>query len=167
METDLWIEGVYFPRFSARECTQELWPVMDDRLFQRTINGTLLFLGHEKDLKYKTIMTCNDQSMPVMGHISKGSMVKVGCLQFISQPLLKETTKLCRSCIEGSISVFSMNHTATEFTSRLEENDIYIESKEGCYVTFRPILCMRVIDFRFIQHEWGEKNGWSITLEEV
>lgn len=167
METELWISGVHFPRFSARGCTQELWPIMDERLFQRTINGRLLFLGRESDVKYRTTITCHDYAFPVMGHMSKGSMVDVGCLQPISQPIVEEWTRLCRPCIEGSMAVFTKDHTEAVFDTTIEDCGVVIKSKEGAYVRFRPILCMRVLDFRFTHHEWGDKNGWSISLEEV
>lgn len=167
METELWISGVHFPQFSARGCVQELWPVMDDRLFQRTINGTLLFLGHDSDVKYRTIITCHDYAFPVIGHISKGEMVHVGCLHTISQPIMNGRTRFCRPFIEGSVSVFGQDHVEVPFTVVKGDQGGDIISESGVYAKFRPILCMRVLDFRLTHHEWGDKNGWSITLEEV
>ncbi|MBX9977743.1 MAG: hypothetical protein K2X98_05820 [Alphaproteobacteria bacterium] len=166
METELWIEGVGFPLFSARGCVQELIPVPgNDNLFQRTVNGDLIYLGDDSDVKYRTTIKCQDKEVPAFAHLWRGSLVKVGCMQPLIQPLSNGKATLSKPFIDGSVKVCNRTHKSVPFN--LLGQDIRSEDCDDGYVIYRPILSMCLMDFLLSHNEWGAKAGWNLTLEEV
>lgn len=164
MGTDLWIEGVGFPPFSARGCVQELTPIpLSNEAFQRTVNGKLIYFGREEDMKYRTKIACQDKGAPSMGHMWRGSVMRVGCIQTLTHKIKEGAVGLMRPFIKDSVQVFDDEHVSMSFTF---DDKNRVVSKGG-YVTFRPILSMTLVDFSLNYDEWGGKMGWTLTLEEV
>lgn len=166
METELWIEGVGFPLFSARGCVQELVPVPgNDSLFQRTVNGALIYLGNASDVKYRTTIKCQDKEVPAFAHLWRGSLVKVGCMQPLIQPFQEGKATLSKPFVDGSVRVCDRAHKNVPF--KLSGQDVKTDDVTDGYVIYRPILSMCLIDFIMSHNEWGAKAGWSLTLEEI
>jgi hypothetical protein len=42
-----------------------------------------------------------------------------------------------------------------------------LEGGQKGYLSYRPILTMRVISFHLETDEWGAEVGWTLTLEEI
>ncbi len=166
METLLKIEGIEFPAFSARGCQQNLSIVSEADLFQRTINGELLFLGDEGGAKYTSTLTCQDKDIPALAHLSRGAVVKVSCIQTLTQPLKAGKATPIRSVVDGSLACFDIKGRKIPF--KVSKGGVVDSGAihEG-YVRFRPILTMRIINFHFKIDEWGAKVGWTLELEEV
>ncbi len=166
METELWLSGVGFPRFSARGCVQELYPIVAQKdIFQRTVNGDLVYLGGESDVKYGTTIKCQDKNIPAFAHLWRGSLIEVGCLQSLIQTCESLKTTLGRPFIKGSLRVFNAAYEGVK-DYILNGQEVTVVSSGG-YVSYRPILSMRLTDFTLTHNEWGSKVGWSLTLEEA
>lgn len=165
METLLQIEGVGFPAFSARGCQQDLSLIQEPELFKRTINGELLFLGEEGHGKYTSTITCQDKGIPAISHLSRGAVVKVSCIQTLTQPLVEGKATLTRPSVPGSLLCFDGSGKKEAF--HVTEELLTPESASEGFIRFRPILTMRILHFRFKTDEWGAKVGWALELEEV
>ena len=76
METELILSVGGFPPLSARGCKQELIPVSKGAL-RRTINGELVLVGNQ-DLKYKSIIQCDDKTSLATNGLYPGAEVMVG-----------------------------------------------------------------------------------------
>ena len=164
-ETALTIEGMNFPQFSARGCVQELTPVVRKELFRRTINHELIYLGKEGEEKYISKITCQDQGIPEMAHLWRGSIVKVGCLATLSQPLKAGEATLAKPYVLGSLDVLDKDGEILEYACR--NGKVETMQKVDGIVRFRPILTMAITNFSYRYDEWGGKVGWQIELEEV
>lgn len=177
METSLWIEGVHFPEGSSRGCTQELYPIpLQASMFQRSVNGALLFLGDETSLKYRTVIQCKDQRPPVFSHKSLGTIMSVGCIQYIAEPLNQDLmfdgqsykgTHLTREAVRGSLRAFVGHEEISELIYDAEKSVYIPHHYHDAFVFYRPILKMRLRDFYMMHNEWHAQSGWKITCDEV
>lgn len=165
METLLKIKGVGFPTFSARGCQQDLALIHDPQLFRRTINGELLFLGDDGDDKYTSSLTCQDKDIPAISHLPRGAVVEVQCIQYLTQPLEQGKAQCIRPWVEGSLTCYNSKGKKAEF--KVGKNCLVQSSLQEGFVRFRPLLKMRILNFRFKIDEWGAKVGWQLELEEV
>ena len=169
-ESELMLDRIGFPPFSARNCQQTLIPVMSGDL-RRTVNGTLIYTGNEGHHKFQTVIQCQDKSCPAFEGIWRGSLVKVGCIQRLSQEVkyLREIT-LYRDPVENSVIVMDENRQEKEIES-VTERIIRIRDRQQepdkWYVFYRPSLAMRVISYKLLTDEWGFSGGWQLDLEEV
>ena len=41
------------------------------------------------------------------------------------------------------------------------------KSEQKKYIFYCPFLQMRLINYKFLTHEWGKTNGWHLELEEI
>ena len=169
METDLILSVGGLPPLSARGCVQELMPI-NNGTFRRTINGVLLHLGHE--LKYRSIITCEDKTSLATQGLMPGSLVRVGCIQRLWQKVNgEETVTLEREAIEGSVWAVDSNQQSIAIRQIVGQSvDLmpFSTPTDGeCFITYRPWLIMRVITYSLTTHEWGLKTGWRLELEEI
>lgn len=162
METELTLSIGGFPPFSARGCVQELTPLSSGE-FRRTISGDLIHVG-KKNQKYKTIIKCRDKSVLATEGLSLGTVVQVGCLQYLWQKTSQTTVTLERVPVGGSVTAVDETRVPIKILS-IKGQEITLE-KSG-YVGYRPFLNMCVTRFSLVTDEWGMSCGWSLEAEEV
>lgn len=160
METELVIQGVSFPPFSARGCIQTLTPLEGGDL-KRTINGELIYSGSPRHQKYHSVITCQDKTAVSLEGLWRGSVVDVHCIQRFWQLGEAEEITLSKDPVEGSIMVHGGDLLETRGRS------LKINGGKGVYVSYRPKLTMSVLKFSLLTDEWGMACGWSLDLEEI
>lgn len=163
MESVLKISSGGFPPLSARGCTQELIPVSDG-IFKRTIEGKLCFIQGLKEIKFRTIISCEDKAAFALDTFSPAQEVEVNCLQELTQKVEAGAVTLIRDPVPNSLKATGLDSKPLTLTP--SEGRIINVPQKG-YVSFRPILKMRVTQFSLKTNEWGLKVGWSLHLEEV
>ena len=169
-ESELILERVGLPPFSARNCQQTLTPLSSGD-FQRTVNGQLIYTGHPNHHKYASTIQCQDQAIPCFDQLWRGSTMGVGCIQRLSQEMI-DTEKLILERDPVNRSVYIINEQREEFEVKsvcgrevtLKEK---IQKGQRRYVFYCPYLQMKLIDFKLLTDEWGKANGWQLALEEV
>ncbi len=164
METELVISGSGFPPLSARGCIQELVPLAMGQ-FRRTVNGDLVFLG-TNGKKYKTVISCEDKSVIATDSLDVGSIVEISCIQRLWQKSNGGKIELDRIPVTGSIHVIDEHHNPLPIIC-YDRQEITVATQQPCYVSYRPILTMRIVRYFLKTDEWGVKTGWQMELEEV
>lgn len=152
--------------FSARECIQTLSPI-PQAILRRTINGELVCVGTKGHRKYQSTITCTDKSSPAFEGLWKGTQLKVGCIQSITQivPRGTERVQLERDSLEAHLYDSSGKTWEIE---RLSDRMISISHDfPGGFLTYRPVLIMIVKAYSLKTDEWGLMVGWKIELEEI
>jgi len=169
METDLTLEiigkGNSLPPFSARECIQTLTPISHGTL-RRTINGTLVCIGNEGHRKFQSTISCKDRVPPAFEGFWKGTLLKVGCIQSLTQPVPQGTERvqlereaLSLHLYERSGKTWPIKEVGNQFVSLLAEFP-------GGFITYRPLLTMFVKNYHLETDEWGLSVGWTLELVE-
>ena len=160
METELIISGVGFPPLSARGCIQTLTP-LEAGVFQRTINGELIYTGKGSHQKYQSTITCQDKTSIAIEGLWRGSKVQVQCLQRLWQKGEGGEVILERPYVPGSIMIHGGE------IIHIEGNRVQVSVGQGVFVSYRPLLDMVVTNFSLLTDEWGMVCGWSLHLEEI
>lgn len=183
METELTLSRGGFPPFSARGCTQELFPVPTGQM-KRTLDGTLVFVGGQAfPPKYASLIKGQDKTVPALEGIWRGSVLKVGCLQRLWQKIPQEIQNqggnltLERDPVPHSLGLWGKG--AEDFRWEQKEGrqvSVGRQQREGnvmappsgeLFLSYRPWLDMRVQSFSLFTDEWGMKSGWQLGLEEI
>lgn len=164
METTLVLSRGGLPPMSARGCVQELTPLAQGQ-FRRTVNGDLIFMGTEGK-KYRTVISCQDTTVLATDDLTPGSILNVSCIQPLWQKVIGGKATLERTPVSGSINVIDQYKNKLPLL-RCEDRVIEIASTELAYVSYRPILNMRLLSYSLKTNEWGLKSGWTIELEEI
>jgi hypothetical protein len=159
--------------FSARGCHQELITV-DQTLWKRTLSGALVplgFFGAQQQKKYKTIITCQDAAPIAFGGIVPGTIINVGCIQRLWQCSNGPEVVLEKKAVDGSISVINEARMAIGFMQQCDHVTtltIDIDAGDAPYfVSYRPVLCMRLLSYKLETKEWDMHQSWRMELEEV
>lgn len=172
-QTDLVISRIGFPPFSARGVTQTLEPLLCGEA-RRTIDGRLVYTGLPSHEKYKSLVLCEDKAVLAMGSLWRGAEVEVSCVAFLTQECRGrkgDTLALARPAVVGSVRLY--DEARQRYEARLEESGTTVTlTGEGTYpntfyLSYRPLLKMRILTFKFLADEWGGKEGWRMTLEEI
>lgn len=167
-ETNLLLGISGLPPESARNCVQELLPIPNGE-FRRSINGDLLFLESSENKKYKSVISCRDTNSPLADKIWIGSQIAVGCIQNLWQSLAPGETKiqLLRPPVKDSVFVSSADGTPEKFKLSNATVELLKTYEEKIFVSFRPWLSMKVLDFSLETDEWGMTGCWRLRLEEL
>ncbi|MBA4749560.1 MAG: hypothetical protein H2057_02955 [Alphaproteobacteria bacterium] len=173
METQLILSRGGFPPYSARGCQQTLTPLKTGE-FRRTVNGMLVFTGSEKHRKYQSVLSCRDAAPPSFEGLWQGETVEVSCLQRLVQEvtLTSKTLQIVldRPAVKGSVTLQVRGEPLLPMLeaqgSEVSITERVYEGQKG-YLSYRPILTMRVISFHLETDEWGAEVGWTLTLEEI
>jgi len=139
-DTLLVLTGIGVAPYSARGLTQTLEPIDALTAPKRTVNGASVDVSAPQFRKFRSTIACNDQMPPAFNGIWKGQIVTVDCVKTWAYPTGGTPD---RTVVPGS-SV----------------------TAEG-FVTFRPRLVMRVVNFTTNEDEYGHMTNWSLDLEEV
>lgn len=169
METELKISGVGFPPFSARGCVQTLVP-LKTQSFHRTINGELLYLGGQGFHKFSSTLVCQDLGTFSSQMFCVGQEVEVACIQRLWQPfnghLDEQDITLLRPAVPGSLIAKDDALRGVEMTI-ISDTRVRLCSGEAGHISYCPKLKMRIREFSLKTHEWENKNGWVMVLEEI
>lgn len=168
-ETDLTLEIIEnenaLPPFSSRECTQTLMPIPHGTL-RRTINGTLIYLGNGQHRKFQSTISCKDKVPPAFEGFWKGTCLKVGCIQFMTQTVPKGTQQIQLEREALSLRLYDISGKMWPVKSE-EKQLISLPSEfPGGFITYRPLLAMIVKNYHLETDEWGLSVGWTLELEE-
>ncbi len=168
-ETDLTLEivgkGEALPLFSARECTQTLTLTPQDSL-RRTINGHLVSIGNKAHRKFHSTVACKDKIPPAFGELWTGTLVKVGCLQSLTQTVPQGSGHILLE--RDAVSVYLYDEKGSFWPVKKGENRLIAlpPNFPGGFLTYRPLLRMVVKNYCLETDEWGLSVGWSLELEE-
>lgn len=157
METVLTLSVGGLPPFSARGCIQSLTPVSTGT-FRRTIQQKLVYLG-SPEKKYRTLIKCTDKTAIATAGLFPGAIVEVGCIQTVSQKIDENEVVLERSPIPGSLYVDGGEIVLCDGAR--------VVVTGGTYVTYRPILTMRILRYALSTEEWEGKSSWELEAEEL
>lgn len=130
--------------YSARGVHQTLdWieAVQGNKVFRRTVNGTLIDISPHQMRKYRSEISCSDQAPPAIDGVPTGTIVVVSCVAELSFQTGTEIPS--RPIVAGS------------------------ERTEGAYTYYNPVLTMMVLSSPVEFDEWGAVIGWKLALEEV
>lgn len=168
METILTLSGIDFPPMSARGCKQTL-SLIDAGRMLRTINGDLHYID-AGPAKYRSTIECEDKTAPSLNQISRGAELDVGCVQRLCQTLPAGVSELqlTRDPVADSVVAMTKDQSVG-VVAGVAGRKVRLAATEGCevYISYRPLLRMRVLNFELRTDEWGMAVGWRLELEEV
>jgi len=168
-ETDLTLEiigkGNSLAPFSARECSQTLSPISQD-ILRRTINGVLVSVGHRGHQKFQSTISCKDKAPPAFEGMWKGTRLKVGCLQPMTQIVSAQSKKVQLEREALSLHLYEQSGKAWPIDSPQDRWVSIPQNFPGGFLTYRPVLIMIVKNYTFETDEWGLTVGWKLELEE-
>jgi hypothetical protein len=167
METMLTLSVGGFPPLSARGCEQTL-SVINDGDMRRTINGTLVLNKNQPIKKYKSIIKCKDKTSLASFGLYPGKDIMVGCIHHLFQAGNVGDNGLERPFVDGSIQVININRELIPFI--IQNKTIHIEqtnNMDPIFISYRPLLSMRVVRYELFTYEWSLESGWELELEEI
>lgn len=139
--TILRLIAVNVPPYSARRLRQTLQPIGASAQMRRTIDGVLVDIADSAFRKFGSTISGSDVDPPAISGVWPGLHVTVHCISRLCYET--STGGADRPIVPGS------------------------ESIEGDFTFYRPILEMRIINYRVDTDEWGAVVSWSMDLEEV
>lgn len=168
-ETALTLEiidkGSILTQFCTRECTQTL-SLLPQGVLKRTINGNLVYVGRTGHQKYESQISCKDKAVPALSGVWKGTLLNVGCLQWLTQIILPGESHISLERPAVAVRVFD-HEERTYPPRRLDGKSVFLESSfPGGYIAYRPALKMIVRSYTLETNEWGLSVGWNLDLEE-
>lgn len=168
-ETDLTLEilgkGSILAPLSLRGCTQTLTPLGQDVL-RRTINGVLVCVSSPGHRKFQSTISCKDKAPPAFDGLWKGTPLKVGCIQSMTQPVPQGTQQVRLEREAVACYLYEISGKVWEIKKE-DERVMTIPSQfPGGFLTYRPFLTMLVKDYHLETDEWGLTVGWKLELEE-
>lgn len=164
METELVITHAGFPPLSARGCKQELVPKALGQ-FRRTVNGDLVFLGIQGK-KYRSLISCEDKASFASDELLPGMIVDVHCIQRLWQKVEGPQVNLDRQPVNKSIRAIKDKSTPVQVIC-YNGQELTLDNQGVAFVSYRPILKMRVVSYTLLTDEWTSSSGWRLELEEV
>lgn len=166
MESVLKISKMGFPPWSLRDAHQKIGPIAAP-VMRRTINGTLVSIAPPTHRKYATLITCQDKQGPAMDDIWVGDAVEVACIQPFIQAFCTDTLELSRPAVTGSIRAYDQTGASVGFVQEGQILRLQIPAGITGYVSYRPLLQMRLKSFQLHNHEWDLQTAWQMDLEEI
>jgi len=165
-ETDLKLSCGGLPPWSARGCTQTLRPITSGDL-RRTVNGQLIYTGLQTHQKYQSLIQCQDKAPIALDGLWPGNEVEVSCIQPLTQRMTGQTCRLDRVPVKGTVQAIEKEGKPIALADVIGQ-EIRLESpiRQG-FITYCPLLRMRVVDFGYDADEWNLTNGWYLKLEEI
>lgn len=139
--TLLVIAGVGVQPYSARGLTQTLDPISQASNSRRTVNGELKDLSFDGFKKFKSTISCNDQTSPALDGIWPGQEISVECIKELCY--LTEGGSPSRPVVSGSSRV------------------------EGDFTFYRPVISFMVMTYSASEEEYTATAPWSMQLEEI
>lgn len=166
-QTLLKIQGAGMPPMLLEECTQVLEALPLGGL-HRTVNGELIYTGVPGMMKYKTVCAGTGKAAPGLDTLKRGDQVRVQCIQRLWQEMEGPESTLSRPAVPNTVLVMTEQRQPVTHTL-LSPTQITVKKRpaESLYLSYCPLLIMRVVDLTLNTVEWGETTTWKIKLEEV
>lgn len=169
-DTDLHLEiigkGNVIPPFSARECTQTLSPIPQG-ILRRTVNGELVCVNGGGPKKFYSVIRCKDKASPAFDGLWKGLILKVGCIQPMTQMVSPESVSIQLERVGFDIHLFDFGGILWPATLNPNRWISIPPDFPGGFITYKPILTMMVKNYGLETDEWGLSVGWTLELEEA
>jgi hypothetical protein len=170
MSTDLKLEfvgkGDLIPPFSARECHQTLTTIPQD-VMRRTVNGDLVCVNKGGHKKFLSTIKCKDKAPPAFDGLWKGMILKVGCVQSVTQHVNTGTLSVQMDREGFDHHLFGYRGGAWPTTPSQNRWMSISPGFPGGFMTYKPILLMMVKTYVLETDEWGLSVGWTLDLEEI
>lgn len=168
MESELTINIGGLPPFSARGCEQELIPISQGD-FHRNINGDLIYLGDNTHTKYKSVIKCSDKAAIATDGLYRGREIQLGCIQRLWQKFEanQREIRLDKVPVEGSVYAYNEDNIEIMITQAKGRGALLETPHPKGYICYRPLLCMRIVQYSLNTNEWGIKVGWQMECEEI
>jgi hypothetical protein len=165
--TLLKIQGAGMPPMLLEECTQLLEAVSLGGL-HRTVNGELLYTGAPELMKYRTVCKGKGKVAPGFETLKRGDEVTLHCIQRLWQEVKGTHILLSRPAVEGSVLVMDEERTPVSFVLKGSQ-EVLLEKvpQKPLYLTYCPLLKMRIVDFKLSMEEWTNVQEWKVDLEEI
>lgn len=165
-ESDLKLSCGGFPPWSARGCTQVLQPIPTGEL-RRTVNGQLVYTGLKNCQKYQSLIQCQDKSAIALDGVWTGHEVEVSCIQRLSQKVSGQIGLLDRAPVPGTVRAVDEDGNPIRIEDVEDTRIRFAAPARSAFISYCPLLRMRVVDFGYDTDEWGLKSGWRLKLEEI
>ncbi|TIL59310.1 MAG: hypothetical protein E5Y79_16115 [Mesorhizobium sp.] len=144
--TNLRLDPIGVPPYSARGITQWLEPDDGAAQLARTVNGTLVDLSDYAFQKFISEISCSDQQPPALSGVWPGRVLTVDCV--------------CELCFRTDSDLTPSRPIAAT------TDDPAIRTENG-FTFYRPRLTMMVVDWTVSFAEWEADYSWSLRLAEV
>lgn len=168
-ETELKISRIGFPPFSARGCQQILMPAVRGE-FRRTINGKLIDLGRKTHHKFKSMISCEDKTIFASGLLWVGAELEVSCIQRLCQEISgqENVINLLRPAVAETIEATNYAQAAIPYKVLTATSlEAQLEREDKGFISYCPILNMRLTNFSVNTQEWKGQSSWLLELEEI
>jgi hypothetical protein len=163
METQLLFSIGGTPQFSSRGCMQELKPLVKSPML-RSLNGNFIKNIKPVEMKYISTITCKDEIPFAFDGIYPGVDVSVGCITPLIQKITSDKMVLSRDYVNGSLVAYDMSQKKISI-KKVDGRNVFLSEKSG-FLSYRPWMKMKVVDFEVKTNEWDMKNFWVLKLEE-
>lgn len=165
--TLLKIQGAGIPPILMEECTQVLEVVPLGGL-HRTVNGELLYIGTPGLMKYRTVCSGKGKVAPGFEALRRGDQVTLHCIQRLWQEVKDQRIALSRPAVEDSILVINEDRTPVSFSLEgMQEVLLEKTPQKSLYLSYCPLLKMKVVDFKLRIEEGTNVQEWRLDLEEI
>lgn len=139
--TVLLIDTIGIPLYSCRNVRQTLTPIGAASYMRRTVNGELIDLSPTQFRKYKSSISCSDNTPPAFDGIWPGLIVNVSCAKELGYITSGGSPK--KTVVDGSSRV------------------------DGAFTFYRPLITFRIVNWSDNYTEWEVGDEWQLDLEEV
>ena len=165
--TSLKIQGAGMPSILLEECTQTLETIALGGL-HRTVNGELIYTGTPEMTKYKSTCVGCGQGAPGLDALKRGDAVTVQCIQRLWQEVNTAEITLARPSVAGTVLLMDEKRQLVTF-NQISATKIGLEEAPlmPLYLSYCPVLNMRILEMTFNVTEWDNKATWKVILEEV
>ncbi len=162
-QTILTLGSIAIPSGAGRGIKQTL--VLDGNgEIRRDVNGNLVDLTIPALRKFKSSVSCADQSAPSIAGIWRGAILTVGCAVEVSEVVATTTPTLNRTPVSGSIRAAGTDGTYISVSGTTLSA---LDGTGHAVVFYRPQLTMMVTDIQIHSDEWTAGMDWTIELQEV
>lgn len=138
------------PPYAARGITQTLRPINAAASLRRNINGALQDVADPLFRKFESTISGDDVEPPAFEMVWPGRLLTVECSAMLRRAATTDDTtedttegQFERPSVPGSITI------------------------AGGFISYRPVLQMRVTGWDMTEDEWRRGVPWSLGLEEV
>ncbi|MGB0919593.1 MAG: hypothetical protein ACPGUZ_03670 [Holosporaceae bacterium] len=156
------------PFFCSRTCRQML-SLAETPCLKRTIEGKLMNLA-ERPLKYASKIFGHDLAPPALEKITNANELWVDCVVKLTASLNKNQKAIALSRLAAPFSVLIETPDET-FPLKTEKAQKHLtwphDIPEKSFISYRPRLKMRLVNFSLETNEWKMTNQWQLELAEI
>jgi hypothetical protein len=161
------------PVFSMKECTQSL-TIKNPTEERLDIFGNSVYLGlYKKQPRYESVITGHESIDPLFQHLKNGGIFWVACITPLQTESFIESQSIVCGCkpVKNSLlwveNPLAPGKILKEDEVTIEDNTLYWEEKRSGFITYRPLLKMRLEEYSVQRKEWEQSTQWKLILSEV